>query len=190
MGQNRAGSNLTVHFDLFFPVKFFLSVGSSHCVRSHLRCNKPCVFQEAYSACHQALSKARTRSVFLSCSGGRFNIRAEQECCHCSSAVMDSGWFLGFHGILHLALMIGYEVLIDRLNGTPPCLYRTKKTTAIAHLSMLRNIFQKQIDRTSRTDSFSQKCSKWAWFCPKVGMAYKFSHITVLLEPPFRDPLL
>ena len=38
---------------------------------------------------------------------------------------------------LHLALMIGYEVLIDRLNGTPLSVYRTKKTTVMAHLSML-----------------------------------------------------
>ena len=32
--------------------------------------------------------------------------------------------------------MIGYEVLIDKLKGTPS-VYRTKKTTAMAHLSML-----------------------------------------------------
>ena len=44
---------------------------------------------------------------------------------------------------LHLALrstesvMIGYEVLIDRLNGSPLSVHRTKKTTAMAHLSML-----------------------------------------------------
>ena len=38
---------------------------------------------------------------------------------------------------LHLALMIDYEVLIDRLNGTPLSVYRTKKTTVEVHLSML-----------------------------------------------------
>ena len=55
-------------------------------------------------------------------------------------AVADLGWFLGFHGT-HLwaasstikILMIGYEVLIDRLSGTLS-IYRTKKTTAMAHL--------------------------------------------------------
>ena len=57
-------------------------------------------------------------------------------------SVADSGWFLGFHGTPlwaapSLALMIGYEVLIDRLNGTPLSVYRTKKTTVMAHLSML-----------------------------------------------------
>ena len=33
--------------------------------------------------------------------------------------------------------MIGYEVLIDKLNGTPLSVYRTKKATAMAHLGML-----------------------------------------------------
>ena len=35
MGRNRAGSNLAVHFDFFFPCRIFLSVD-----RSHLRRNK------------------------------------------------------------------------------------------------------------------------------------------------------
>ena len=38
-----------------------------------------------------------------------------------------------------------------------------------------RKFVQKQIDWTSRIDSFSQKRSKWAWFCPKVGVASKIS---------------
>ena len=38
----------------------------------------------------------------------------------------------------------------------------------MAHLSMFsRKIVQKQIDWTSRIDSFSQKRSKWAWFSAK-----------------------
>ena len=59
--------------------------------------------------------------------------------------VADSGWFLGFHGTplwaapstIKEVLMIGYGELIDKLNGTPLSVYRTKKTTAMAHLSML-----------------------------------------------------
>ena len=55
-------------------------------------------------------------------------------------SVADSGWFLGFRGNpfgLHLALIsTDYEVLIDRLNGTPLSVYRTKETTAMAHLGM------------------------------------------------------
>ena len=89
---------------------------------------------------------------------------------------------------LHLALMIRYEVLIDRLNGTPLSVYRTMKTTAMAHLRMLyfsRKLVQKQIDWTN---SFSQKRSKWAWFCPKVGVASKISRARVYYNPPFRNP--
>ena len=56
---------------------------------------------------------------------------------------------------LHLALrvlMIGYEVLIDRLNGTPLLsVYRIMKTTTMAHYS--RKLVQ---NWTGRTDSFSQ----------------------------------
>ena len=34
MGRNRAGSNLAVHFDFFFPCQIFLSVDRSHLRRS------------------------------------------------------------------------------------------------------------------------------------------------------------
>ena len=41
----------------------------------------------------------------------------------------------------------------------------------MAHLRMLRRKFvRKRIDWTG---SLSQKRSKWAWFCPKVGVASK-----------------
>ena len=58
------------------------------------------------------------------------------------------------HFGLHLALrvlMIGYEVLIDRLNGTRLSVYIIMKTTAMAHFS--RKLVQ---NWTGRTDSFSQ----------------------------------
>ena len=52
--------------------------------------------------------------------------------------------------------------------------YRSKKTAAMAHLRMLRRKFvRKYIDWTGRAGSLSQKRSKWAWFCPKVGVASK-----------------
>ena len=55
--------------------------------------------------------------------------------------------------------MINYEVLINRLNGTPLSVYRTKntldrtkKTTAMAHLSMLQlKIFLKTLVGLSKT---------------------------------------
>ena len=40
-----------------------------------------------------------------------------------------------------------------------------------------RKLVQKQIDWTSRTDGFSQKRWKWAWFCPKVGVASQISPV-------------
>ena len=62
----------------------------------------------------------------------------------------------------------------DKLNGTPLSGYRSKKTAAMAHLRMLRRKFvRKRIDWTGRAGSLSQKRSKWAWFCPKVGVASK-----------------
>ena len=36
-----------------------------------------------------------------------------------------------------------------------------------------RKFVRKQIDWTGRAGSLSQKRSKWAWFCPKVGVASK-----------------
>ena len=92
---------------------------------------------------------------------------------------------------LHLALMIRYEVLIDRLNGTPLSVYRTKKTTGtvMAHLSMLQQkIRSKQIDWTSRIDSFSQKRSKWAGFWPKVGVASEIRAQLYHQNPPSGNP--
>ena len=37
MGRNRAGSNLAVHFDFFFPCRIFLSVDRSHLRRNMLK---------------------------------------------------------------------------------------------------------------------------------------------------------
>ena len=61
-----------------------------------------------------------------------------------------------------------------------PPLYLQK---TIAHLS--RNFVQTQIDWTGRTDNFSQKQSKWAWFYLKVGVASKISHYW---NPPSTNP--
>ena len=36
MGRNRAGSNLAVHFDFFFPCRIFLSVDRSHLRRNSM----------------------------------------------------------------------------------------------------------------------------------------------------------
>ena len=79
----------------------------------------------------------------------------------------------------------------DKLNGTPLSGYRSKKTAAMAHLRMLRRKFvRKQIDWTGRAGSLSQKRSKWAWFCPKVGVASKILRATPLLQildPPLQS---
>ena len=54
-----------------------------------------------------------------------------------------------------------------------------------------RKLVQKQIDCTSRIDSFSQKRSKWAWFPPKWAWLQKFTRnctigtpLQRILDPP------
>ena len=45
---------------------------------------KCCAFREVCLAGHQASSEARDEVCSLTWSGDRFNVRAEQERCHCS----------------------------------------------------------------------------------------------------------
>ena len=45
--------------------------------------------------------------------------------------------------------MIGYEVLIDRLNGIPLTVYRTKETTAMAHLRMVLSLAENSFKNRS-----------------------------------------
>ena len=65
-------------------------------------------------------------------------------------------------------LMIGYDVRIDRLSGTPSL--STKLRKLLLRLTFSRKFVQKQIDLTGRSDSSSQNdwngrgfTSKWAW---------------------------
>ena len=82
--------------------------------------------------------------------------------------------------------MIGYEVLIDRLNGTPLSVYRTKKTTAMAHLNwhaLAENSFKnRSIVLVGLIVSLKND---------RNGRGFKnfvrTLRATVLLEPPFRE---
>ena len=107
---------------------------------------------------------------------------------------------------LHLVLMIylwaapstddiGYEVLIDRLNGPPYLSTELRKLLLWLTLACFsRKFVQKQrlIGLASRIDSFSQKRSKWAWFCHQVGVASKIrvrnctsgTPLQEILDPP------
>ena len=77
----------------------------------------------------------------------------------------------------------------DKPNGTPLSDYRTKKTAAMIWLTsecFRRKFVRKQINWTGRAGSLSQKQLKWAWFCSKVGGAFKnFTHMKCIPEPPF-----
>ena len=109
------------------------------------------------------------------------------------ATVADPGGVRGVQVYPPFGLHLTLRSTDDKLNGTPLSGYRSKKTAAMAHLRMLRRKFvRKQIDWTG---SLSQKRSKWAWFCPKVGVASKIlralhaqDYITTplleILDPP------
>ena len=91
----------------------------------------------------------------------------------------------------------------DKLNGTPPLLaIDLRKLLLWLTLECFRRKFvRKQIDWTGRAGSWSQKRSKWACFCPKVGVASKIlralcaqnctaTSLLEILDPPLKwNPL-